>query len=268
LRGTLIGIPIVNLYGFNTQSRYLPDRRDLNRSFPGSEHGSLASRLAFTLSSQILSKCQYGIDLHTGANHRVNLPHVRAALDDEESRRLARAFGTPVIIHANLRDGSLRQWGSEAGIRILLYEAGEALRFDPIASRAGVSGILKVMEALGMIQERKAAGRPRPPVEAHSSIWVRAPQSGVIRLRVSLGMRVTEGQKIGIIADTFGENEVPFLCPYTGIIIGRTNLPVVNEGDAVVHVARFDKTRGGTAAELLQQEHIEGLGPGDYHYDM
>ena len=268
LRGTLVGIPIVNIYGFNTQSRYLPDRRDLNRSFPGSEHGSLAARLANALGTQILSKCEYGIDLHTGANQRVNLPHIRAQLDDPETMRLAKAFGTPVIIHANLRDGSMRQWGNDNGIRILLYEAGEALRFDELSIRAGVRGTLRVMRALGMIQYRRRGPAPEP-TQARSSLWIRATQSGLVRLKVGLGMRVTQGQNLGVIADTFGENEEPFISPYAGIIIGRTNSPVVNEGDAVLHVARFsDASKVESAIETFHEENIEGLGPGDYHFDQ
>jgi deoxyribose-phosphate aldolase len=186
LRGTLIAVPIVNLHGFIQSSRYLPDRRDLNRVFPGSERGSLASRVAHLFMNEIVYRCTHGIDLHTGAVHRANLPQIRANLDDPETERLARAFGTPVILNAAIRDGSLREAASERDIPVLLYEAGEALRFDEFSIRGGVNGILRVMETLDMLP----ASRRKPPAEPHiarSSSWVRAPQSGLFRARVALG---------------------------------------------------------------------------------
>ncbi len=132
LRGTLVAVPIVNVYGLIHQSRYLPDRRDLNRSFPGSVKGSLAARLAHLFMTEIVHNCTHGIDLHTGAIHRSNLPQIRANLDDEETARLADSFGVPVLLNANLRDGSLREAAAEHGIPMLLYEAGEALRFGEV----------------------------------------------------------------------------------------------------------------------------------------
>ncbi|EDN66333.1 Succinylglutamate desuccinylase/aspartoacylase [Beggiatoa sp. PS] len=151
LQGTLIAIPIVNIYGLLNHSRYLPDRRDLNRSFPGSEQGSLAARLAHQFMTKIVAHCTHGIDLHTGALHRANLPQIRANLDVPETEDLARAFGVPVILNSTLRDGSLREAAAERGIPMLLYEAGEALRFDELSIRAGVRGIIAVMRTLGML---------------------------------------------------------------------------------------------------------------------
>lgn len=264
MRGTLIAAPIVNVYGFSTHTRYLPDRRDLNRSFPGSPHGSLASRLAHVFGSEIVARSSHGIDLHTGANHRTNHPHIRADLDDPETLALARAFEVPVIINANLRDGSLRQYASERGVRILLYEAGEALRFDALAIRAGVRGVLNVMASLGMIRRRKER-TTQPALLAQSSTWVRAPAGGLMRVAVKLGSRVEKGETLGTIADAVGQTLAEVEAPFTGIVIGRSNLPVVNEGDALIHLARFkDSTLAESAIESFHSEHIEGLGPGDY----
>lgn len=267
LRGTLIAVPIVNVYGFVTHSRYLPDRRDLNRSFPGSEHGSLTARLAYTFTEEILNRAQYGIDLHTGGLHRFNHPHIRANLDDAETDRLARAFGTPVVINANLRDGSLRQMASEKGIPILLYEAGEALRFDQLAIKAGVRGIRNVMRAIGMLPER--AGRSKKKTveteEAKGSSWVRSPQAGLFRAVAKIGGRVVKGGVIGAVADAFGEHESSIVAPATGIVIGQAHLPVVNEGDPLYHIARFEES--GDVAEAIESftnDHLEGLGPADY----
>ena len=149
LRGTLIAVPVVNVHGFISHSRYLPDRRDLNRSFPGNENGSLTSRLARLFTEEIVDKCTHGIDLHTASGHRFNLPQIRACLDSEETLQLAQTFGSPVILNANIRDGSLRQSAVEGGKPFLLYEAGEVLRFDEFSIRLGVAGILSVMRVVG-----------------------------------------------------------------------------------------------------------------------
>jgi predicted deacylase len=250
LRGTLIGVPIVNLHGFIQSSRYLPDRRDLNRVFPGSERGSLASRVAHLFMTEIVHQATHGIDLHTGAVHRANLPQIRADLDDPETGRLARAFGTPVILNAAIRDGSLRAAAAEREIPILLYEAGEALRFDEFSIRGGVNGILRVMEALDMLPASRRKPLPAPH-EARSSSWVRAPQSGLFRARMDLGARVIRDQSVlGVVSDPFGEREQEVVAPFSGLIIGRSNLPLVNEGDAVYHVARFHRT--DLAAERVE----------------
>jgi predicted deacylase len=238
MRGALVAIPIVNVYGVVTHSRYLPDRRDLNRFFPGSEHGSLTARLARLLTDEVVGRCTHGIDLHTGALHRDNLPHVRAQLDDPETARLAASFGVPVLLHSDMRDGSLRQTAAERGVPVLVYEGGEALRFNEVAIRAGIRGVVEVMRALQMLPPRPRPVRGRP-VQAHSSTWVRAEESGILRGGVRLGARVHKGERLGIIADPFGNRESAVAAPADGIVIARLNLPLVNEGDALFHLARF-----------------------------
>jgi len=241
LRGTLIAVPVVNIYGFIGLSRYLPDRRDLNRSFPGKEQGSLAGRLARLFVDEIVARSTHGLDLHTGAIHRSNLPQIRACLDQPETQRLARAFGAPVILDANLRDGSLRQEVMERGIPMLLYEAGEALRFDESSIRAGVRGVVRVMRALDMLPGTKKKGMSPEPFVARSSYWVRAPQSGILRDRIRLGAVVSSGRTLGIVADPLGHEEFEVRASREGVVIGRTVLPLVNEGDALYHVACFDR---------------------------
>jgi len=240
LRGTLLAVPVVNVYGFLHQNRYLPDRRDLNRSFPGSERGSLAARLADVLLSQVVAPADAGIDLHTGSMHRSNLPQVRASLDHEPTVRLAQAFGAPVLLDSRLRDGSLRAAAAELGKPILLYEGGQALRFDELAIRAGLRGIFAVMEELGMVEPRKRS-RPRVSFRANGSAWCRAPESGVLRSRVSLGATVEAEQVIATITDPLGADSTEVRAPRDGIVIGATQLPLVNEGDALYHIAHFSK---------------------------
>lgn len=234
LRGTLIAVPIVNVFGFLEQSRYLPDRRDLNRCFPGSPQGSLASRLAHLFMREIVSRCTHGIDLHTASDHRTNFPQIRANLQDPETYRCAKAFGAPVMIHATTRDGSLRQAAAKRGIPILLYEGGEALRFDAEAIRVGKNGILGVMNRLGMTSF--------PPtnfgsVEIEKTKWVRATRGGILRLQVSLGESVFKKQILGTIANPFGKQEVKIRSPLAGLIIGHTQNPLVNQGDGIIHLA-------------------------------
>ena len=263
LRGTLITIPIVNIYGVIHHSRYLPDRRDLNRSFPGSEKGSMAARLAHLFMREIVANSTHGIDLHTGAIHRENLPQVRANLSDAETSDLANVFGVPVLIDANVRDGSLRgAAASESGIPMLLYEAGEGLRFDEISIRAGLSGIRNVMRKLEMLPPSRAKRRSPPkPYVARASSWARAPSSGIFRSLTPLGALVEEGGVLGYVADPFADQQTPMHAGFSGIVIGRSNLPLVHEGDALYHIARF-KNAGKVGADLetfqqLQEEWLE-----------
>ncbi len=244
IRGALVAVPVVNVYGFINQSRYLPDRRDLNRSFPGSESGSLAARLAHTFINDIVDNCTHGIDLHTGAIHRENLPQIRAYLDSEEIKRMAQAFTTPVVLHSNLVDGSMRQALYDRGFPIIVYEAGEALRFNEVAIRAGVQGIVSVMRELGMLPRQRRKGKKYEPLVARYSSWVRAPQSGILRMVTPLGAQVDKGQLLGVISDPFGEREEPVEAPVSGIVIGRVNIPLANEGEALFHIAHFRRADG------------------------
>ncbi|WP_226665435.1 succinylglutamate desuccinylase/aspartoacylase family protein [Microbulbifer aggregans] len=238
LSGTLIAVPVVNVYGVLHQSRYLPDRRDLNRSFPGSSRGSLAARMAHVFLDEIVSKCDYGIDLHTGALHRSNLPQVRANLDDQETRDMADAFGVPVLLNSTLRDGSLRQAAADLGVRILLYEAGEALRFDELCIRAGLKGVVNVLRHLKMLPQRRSKLGIAPFV-ARRSGWLRAGDSGIVNHKKQLGDHVKKGETLATIADLYGNELDKVLCDADGIIIGKQNIPLVQEGEAMYHIAYF-----------------------------
>jgi uncharacterized protein len=235
LCGTIIAVPIVNIFGFIGQSRYLPDRRDLNRSFPGSATGSLASRLAYLFINEIVSHSTHGIDLHTASDHRINLPQIRANLLDRETSKFAKAFGAPIVMHSNNRDGSLRQAASNLGIPVLLYEAGEALRFDPESIRIGVEGVLRVMDYLKMYRCPLIVTSIEP-MEIKESKWVRASHGGIFRIGVALGDRVCKKQPLGVISDAFGDNNTLVRASVDGIIIAHTQNPLVNQGDGIVHI--------------------------------
>jgi predicted deacylase len=248
--GTLLMVPIVNAFGFISHSRYLPDRRDLNRSFPGSIKGSLAAQLANLFFTEVVSRSNFGIDLHSAAIHRSNLPQIRVESHDEPAYRLAEAFGAPIIVHSGLRPGSLRAEGLKKGVPIIVYEAGEGLRVDELSVRVGIEGVLQVMSHLGMIRRRRT--RPRQPVLATSSRWVRAEESGLFRPFRGIGDHVKSGDRIGVVADPYGERETEVRASGGGIIIGRANIPAVNQGDALFHIAKVDN------ASLLG-EHYDSL---------
>ncbi len=240
LKGTIIAIPVVNVFGFIHKSRYLPDRRDLNRCFPGSERGSIAGRMAFQIFEQIVRRCTHIIDLHTAAIYRTNLPQIRANLSNPITNEMSLAFGTPVIIDAALREGSLRSEAENIGIPVITYEAGEALRFEPYAINAGVQGVKRVMQYLGMIRNSKRKSNVEPVI-ARSTRWVRAEADGILRSHVALGQRVNANQSLATISSPHGSEEVQVFAPQGGIVIGQQTLPLVNEGDAIYHIAFFEE---------------------------
>lgn len=239
LRGTLILVPIVNVYGIMTLSRYLPDRRDLNRSFPGSAKGSLTSRVAKIFFDEIVSKCTLGIDLHTASIHKSNLPQVRTNIENEYTFKLAKAFEAPVILHSELRDGSLRAVAQDNGVPILLYEAGEALRFDETSIRIGVRGLINVLRENKMLPKTKVKKGLRAPIITRTSQWVRAGESGVLRTIKSLGSTVVKDEIIAYIDNPLEDGSFEIIAPFDGVIIGKSEIPLVQEGDAVFHIAKL-----------------------------
>lgn len=255
--GTVIAVPIVNAFGFLNQSRYLPDRRDLNRVFPGYEAGSLAGRLAHLFMDRIVRVSDIGIDLHSAAVGRTNLPQIRLTPGNDRLQELGRAFAAPVMMTSKLREGSLRMAAEAEGVDVLLYEAGEGLRFDEYAARAGLAGVLRVMRHLGMIA---AKGVPRArgvPVVCERSSWCRAPSGGLLRSFRAVGDVVEAGAVLGVIADPFGEVETEVFAEDSGIMIGRTQLPVVNEGDALFHIGLTERTEHAKGAALTMAAQME-----------
>ncbi|WP_083100692.1 succinylglutamate desuccinylase/aspartoacylase family protein, partial [Pseudophaeobacter leonis] len=218
LRGTLIVVPIVNAFGFINHSRYLPDRRDLNRMFPGTPGGSLASRLAHLFLNEVVARSDLGIDLHSAAIHRTNLPQIRISPDNAYTAELAEVFGAPVILQSSLRPGSLRGAAKDIGKDVLLYEAGEALRFDEMSVRAGVAGILRVLRHVGMLSAKGIAKPKAAPQYCMSSKWLRAPSGGLFRMFKADGDVVAKGDIMAIVADPFGEKEENIVAPFNGIV--------------------------------------------------
>src|SRR6056297_3245530 len=254
MAGTLLAVPIVNTFGFLNHSRYLPDRRDLNRVFPGVAEGSMASRLAHIFMREVVARSDVGIDLHSAAIHRTNLPQIRLTPDNPRLAKLGRVFGAPVMMTSKLREGSLRMAAEEAGVDVLLYEAGEGLRFDELAARAGVSGILRAMQHLGMIGAKGVPKIRHAPVLAGNSRWYRAPAGGVLRGYVPIGGAVTPGDVLCAISDPFGEVEHEVVAETRGVVIGRSNMPTVYEGDAVFHIAETARAEDAVEGMNAQLE--------------
>ncbi len=238
LRGTVIAVPVVNVFGFVAESRYLPDRRDLNRSFPGSRRGSLASRLARLFVDNVLEPTEFGIDFHAGSDDRTNLPQIRGNLEDQETRRLATAFSAPLMIHAKTIKGSLRETAVKRGKRVLLFEGGEPRRFNPGPVQAGADGALRVLHALSMIEASPVS--MIESAEASSATWVRAPRGGIFHLQTRLGARVRRGELIGIITEPSGRGGREVRARASGMIMGHAVNPLVHQGDSLVHIAEMD----------------------------
>jgi hypothetical protein len=239
LAGTVVAVPIVNVFGITLGSRYLPDRRDLNRSFPGSPRGSLASRLAHVFFSTIAARCEVGLDFHTGSNGRSNIPQLRCDFSDPGTRKLAEVFGAPVVLQAGLRDGSLRAAACREGSRVLLFEGGEAMRFDPNSITRGVEGALRVLEHLGMIEGAPPADDV--PIQwCEKSTWMRTNRSGFCHLDTEIGSPVKAGDVLATVTDSLSSRVVPLRSRVSGVVVGVLRTGIVHRGDAVVHVAEVE----------------------------
>ena len=272
LRGTLVLVPVVNLFGFLNQSRYLPDRRDLNRSFPGSERGSVAARTANLFFQSVVARCTHVIDLHTAAVNRENLPQIRAAIDQPGVEEMARGFAIPVIVNSGLIARSLRAEAGRIGIPVITYEAGEALRLDEKAIVSGVRGVVNVMRTLDMLPSRRSRAARAAPYVANTTSWFRSPADGLFRPLARLGTQIEKGATLGVVSGPFSSDDTVLAAPFEGIVICVSRLPLVNEGDALFHLARFrqgSEVEGEIASHesdiaedpLFDIESVDDIGP-------
>lgn len=255
LKGTLLCVPIVNVFGFLSRTRYLPDRRDLNRVFPGSPKGSLAAQLADLFLREVVGRSDFGIDLHTGAINRENLPQIRADFSDADLKQSAEAFAAPVLLESTIPEGSLREAAAEKGVKMLVYEAGEALRLNELAIRAGVRGVQNVMHHLDMLPARFFSKPKHPPVFAQTSRWVRAPEGGLLRAFKALGDSVAKGDIMALVTNPYEGIDTQVRASADGVVIGRINISVVNRADALFHIAEFKQPDDiGTRIESIASE--------------
>lgn len=244
-RGTVIAIPILNVYGFINFSRSVPDGKDVNRSFPGNKNGSLASRVAYYLMKDIIPQIDFGIDFHTGGAARTNYPQVRCVMKDPENVKMAEAFHAPFTLDSPYRPKSLRQSAAKSGKRILVYEGGESLRFDEYAIEEGIAGMRRLMKYLGMTDDNPPVPGHKNKIIKHSS-WIRARYSGVFRSMVKAGQEVEKKQVVGTLADPFGEFVYQIKSHTDGYVIGLNNNPVIHQGDALMHIGVIKKSKKGS----------------------
>lgn len=264
-KGTLVLIPVVNIQGFERQTRYMPDRRDLNRYFPGSKTGCLTSRLAEVVYREIICHCDYGIDLHTAAVRRTNFPHVRADMKHEQCRMMAEAFGTEVVIDSSGPDGCLRYEATKAGCPTIVLEGGEVSKVETAYVETAVRGITSVLSKLGMID--KEVETPCHQVVSDSTKWLRAQSGGFLQFHVSPGDTVVKDQKISTNTGLLGSEIGTILAPCPGVIIGMSTMPAVSPGDPVVHLALTTKKdlKALTAfVDSIDDESLEGRNRDDF----
>lgn len=234
LSGAIIGVPIVNLQGFQRASRYLSDRRDLNRFFPGNPNGSSASRMAHSFFHEIINHCQYVVDIHTGSAHRTNLPQVRANLHDTKVEKFARAFGIPVILHSKGTKGMLRYAAVEANIPAVTLEMGESMTLQESAVRDGVKGIKMLLSKMKMLDYSLSGSDPESVY--YQSAWVRADHGGILLSNVGLGDRVNKDKVLGVITDPITNMRSEIVSPYDGQVIGMAFDQIVMPGFAGFHI--------------------------------
>ena len=254
-RGSVILVPVLNVHAFERHSRYLPDRRDLNRCFPGSKRGSLASRVARAIFDEIVLRCDYGIDLHTAAVRRTNYPTVRADLSQPEVRRLAEAFGSEIVINGKGPRGALRLEACRAGRPTIVLEGGEVWKVEPGVVESAVRGVKNALRCLEMLDGQLEA--PDYQLVIDRTKWVRAERGGFLRFHVQPGDLVEKGQPIATNTTLLGRERSHLSAPFDAVVIGMTTLPAVTPGEPVCHLGRLPK--GATPAQLLQRRARDDL---------
>ena len=236
-KGCVIVVPLLNVFGFLHFSRDVHGK-DVNRSFPGSKTGSLASRIAYVLMQEIVNNVDLGIDIHTGANQRSNYPQTRFTPDSKEGKKLADIFNAPYQFASKLIAKSFRKEAHKYHIPIIVYEGGEALRLNKFAIRKGIDGVINVLEYFNMIDIRVNLPKKTPTIELSQRKWIRAKIAGMLNTRVKNGEQVTKGQTLGYITDTYGESTIRIKTPHNGYIIAINNFPIISRGEAIFHIGK------------------------------
>lgn len=234
-KGCAIVVPILNIFGFIHFSRDVPDGKDVNRSFPGRKSGSLASRMAYHYTKEVLPQIDFGIDLHTGGGQRHNFPQVRYTAMDEPSKNFAKIFDAPFYFPSKLISGSFRKAAYNLGKPILVYEAGESMRFDKDAIRAAIKGIKNVLQSVGMLPKSEEVDKPNS-IHFESTKWIRASRAGMFIPKIENGSEVNEGQVLGYITDTVAKKSKDVVSPFAGYVFCINFQAVVNQGDALFHI--------------------------------
>lgn len=257
LCGSLILVPVINVLGFEMHSRYLPDRRDLNRCFPGTSSGSQASRLARVVFDEIVGRCDFGIDLHTAAIRRTNFPNVRGDLSDPRVKILADAFGCEIVVNDRGPEGAFRRAACDDGCATIILEAGEVWKVEPMVVEYAIRGVKNVLRNFGMIHGKSQRPTFRSVVE--KTTWVRADHAGFLQFHVAPGSTVNQGDPLATSTTLLGRDPFVIESPCDGIILGMTTLPVTAPGEPVCHIAQLP--RGTAKIDKI----LDNLAEHEYH---
>jgi hypothetical protein len=237
-RGTIICIPIINMYGFVNKSREFPDGRDLNRVFPGNKTGSLASRFAFHILSEIMPVVEYAVDFHAGGASRFNAPQIRLAPNNPELKVLADVFNAPFTLYSKNISGSFRNASEKLNVKMLLFEGGKSLDINPAIAEEGINGVKRLLDHLDMLDAKQTAIKPKTEtIYIEKSAWIRAKCSGLLHDYTTIGSFVKKGTVLAVITDPFGKFERKVKAPNDGYIINANHSPIVYEGDAIYHIS-------------------------------
>jgi predicted deacylase len=263
-RGSLVCVPVVNVYGLEHHTRYLPDRRDLNRDFPGAEKGTLSSRLAHVIFDKVVRQCDILIDFHSAAVRRTNYPNIRADLSNAACRNLALTFGCELIVDGKGPIGSLRRAATSAGVPCIILEAGEVWKIEPSVVEVGTRGVMNILKSMKMVEGE--VEKPRYQIESHRTTWVRAERGGTLSFNVNPGDPVSKGELLATNYNIFGDERNQLFSPSDGIVLGMTTMPVVKPGDAAFHIAQVPrgklkqiraKVEGSSSQDLFKRVHTD-----------
>jgi predicted deacylase len=241
--GTVIAVPVLNIYGFLNFARDLPDGKDANRSFPGTKNGSLASRVAYHVKNKLLPHIDFGVDFHTGGGNKHNHPQIRCDFSDKKALDLAKMFAPFFIVNTPVISGSLRNEAQSLEKPIIVYEAGEALRFDEEAIKEGIAGTQRLMKSLGMGRKGTKVKRKHSPQIIQKSTWIRAENAGLFHTRLKPGDKIKEKDLMGYITDPYNHYRMDINAPCSGFVIGLNYTPVINAGDALVHIGTIKEEK-------------------------
>lgn len=237
-RGTIICIPIINIFGFINQTREFPDKRDLNRVFPGSKTGSLASRFAHFLVTEIIPKIDYAIDFHAGGASRFNAPQIRIVPNNTELKELATVFNSPFTLYSKNIPGSFRNACTKLGVKMLLFEGGKSLDLNELITTKGIEGTMRFLNHLDMLNPKKEVPHTtEKTIFIEKSNWIRANFSGMFHGLVKIGSFVQKGELLAMISDPYGKVEYKLKAPNDGYVINVNDAPIVYQGDAVFHIS-------------------------------
>jgi len=258
--GTIICIPIINILGFLNQTREFPDGRDLNRVFPGSKTGSLASRFAYYLLEEVIPNVDYAIDFHSGGASRFNAPQIRVVPDNAELKALANVFNAPFTVYTNQISGSFRNSCTKLGIKMLLFEGGKSINFNNDVTHQGVEGTKRLLEHLGMLNpKKKTIKQEKDSIHIDKSSWIRAKTSGMLHGLIPIGSYVEKGSVLATISDPFGKIEKKVKSPHSGYIINVNDAPMVYQGDAIYHISNHIEGEQTQQADNASNEKQEAI---------